>query len=481
MNLMQRIVGAVSYLRGKVPEMPGFSYYHRAPGDFKRRPPSPAELIVYYRDIAYACANLNARGLAKVPLRLYVRTATGQRKSRLKGRKVGPESVRHLRAKAYMMDENVEEVTEHPFLDLLDKPCSQDDLACTGRFGFLETTQLYLETVGRSYWWVVKDATGLPSALWWLSAQDVKPVRELGSSKIVDYYEYTAGRLIQKFKPEEIVPFSTVDLTDPYTGGFSPLEAAFSRAGILERYTGLTESLLRNRARPDLSLSPKDPMGVLSEINRKYLEEQWEQRFGDAGAGRILVSTQPLDVNPLAFPGKDVAELTEQEMTIATIARCFDVPLSMLHKDANRASAQEGRAQHANDALMPRCKRMEDILNSRVMPLYDESKRLFLCFDGPVPCDPDIQSQIHERYVKGQVLTPNEVRREIGYDDIEGGDEVVKPPKPELKPGESGKPKPKSAAADSIARMKPAELAQFLAAKEAIRSGKPIMGAAWRY
>jgi glycerol dehydrogenase-like iron-containing ADH family enzyme len=35
------------------------------------------------------------------------------------------------------------------------------------------------------------------------------------------------------------------------------------------------------------------------------------------------------------------------------------------------------------------------------------------------------QSQIHERYTKTTVLTPNEVREKIGYPQREGGDEPL--------------------------------------------------------
>src|SRR5262249_58199524 len=47
-----------------------------------RRAPSPHELVDAYKSLVYACVNLNANAVARLPLRLYATTKRGQSRPR---------------------------------------------------------------------------------------------------------------------------------------------------------------------------------------------------------------------------------------------------------------------------------------------------------------------------------------------------------------------------------------------------------------
>mgnify|MGYP000486345796 FL=1 len=70
------------------------------------------------------------------------------------------------------------------------------------------------------------------------------------------------------------------------------------------------------------------------------------------------------------------------------------------------------------------------ILEKKINKIFDEkTDALILKFNELTLTDEDTQSKIDERYLRMQVITPNEVRIRKGMIPIDGGDQVV-----ELKP-----------------------------------------------
>lgn len=76
------------------------------------------------------------------------------------------------------------------------------------------------------------------------------------------------------------------------------------------------------------------------------------------------------------------------------------------------------------------CRPAQMILEKKINAIFDEkTDALTLKFNELTLTDEDTQSQIDERYLRMQVITPNEVRIRKGMIPVDGGDEMV-----ELKP-----------------------------------------------
>src|SRR5262245_10210025 len=82
----------------------------------RRREPSKWDLLRELKGTAWACASINASVLATFTPKLYVRTGTGEREPRM-GRKALPGN-HPLAVQGLAQGATVEEVTEHPLLDL---------------------------------------------------------------------------------------------------------------------------------------------------------------------------------------------------------------------------------------------------------------------------------------------------------------------------------------------------------------------------
>jgi len=71
----------------------------------------------------------------------------------------------------------------------------------------------------------------------------------------------------------------------------------------------------------------------------------------------------------------------------------------------------------ARNAILPRCRRLEERLSQRLCPLFDE--RLFVAFDSPVPRDREYELRAREAHLAAGVITVNEARSEIGLAPLE--------------------------------------------------------------
>jgi HK97 family phage portal protein len=438
-----------------------------------KRQLTETDYVNLFRGTAYYCVNLNANGVARTPLCLYRKKGTGQRTAR-NGKKVKSFTCERMKAAGYAIDDDsVEEVLDHPFLDLLEKPFLEDGLPIMGKFTFLEVTQKYLETLGRAYWLLDGPENGPPSQLFPLIANQVEAYKNIGSARFVDEYRYQSGLAQQHFKPIEVVPFLYPSLTNPYTSGYGPLQAAAERIGVALSYLHQTQAWLNNRARPDMLIAAKGQGDVISHPVRKRIEKWIRQKFTRSGMGGTMVASEPLEVHPLSFTPKDIGELKDEEQTVAEIARCFDIPLSMIHKDANRASAGEGRKQHAHDALDPRLRRLEQVINAYILPRYGDTAKLFCMFDEPYkePLSPD-PAQV-AALVTANIFTPDEAREMFGWGPMDDKDkaEIENRRKEEM---EASKPVvPPKKPTD---KMTPKEFRTYYEGRTAIRNGVPLNG-----
>ena len=310
--------------------MSGFSFNGFAPLDAFSRSPSPQAIDLLRENLgtAYACANLNAGLVAATPLRLYVRTRTGDSQSSLtrhgQTRPVATKSMDRLQKVAAAQvagAADVREVTTHPLLSLLHRPntIAQDGVGMSG-FALFELTQAYQEIVGRCYWYVERGGIGnTPSALWVLAPHLVRQLSGTAGGPLIAGYEVTAaGGNRSTYQTSEIVPFRMPDLFEPYTGGMSPLRACFEQIRMNRKLDALTNATLENGGKPSAIWSPTaggDTGGFLGPDEAKRAEAAFRQAFGRGAAGGVMVQEQSGNLQVLNWPIKDIVDASRVELT----------------------------------------------------------------------------------------------------------------------------------------------------------------------
>ncbi|HYV38345.1 MAG TPA: phage portal protein [Gemmataceae bacterium] len=385
----------------------------------KHREPTALDLLGELKNTAWSCASVNAAVCASFPPRLYVATSKGRQakcatKAIDRGRQEQLRGAPHLHL-VTKAAEQIEEVVDHPLLTLL-----RSVNPVHNSFDLWELTQFYLEVHGSAYWLLETNAMlGIPEQIWILPSQHVRVVREVNSSRLVDYYEYRGGATPVRYTPEQIIHFRFPNPRDPYMSGLSPLRACYEQVALTSEYAAMKRSIYDNAGVPSVVLSPAEDFG---EEERDRLEQQWNDNFRRGGSGRVLVADSGLKVDVLSHSMGDLAALADMKATKEDIANAFHVPLPFLSGQTNLANMQAADHLHKALAIRPRLVRRDEKLNEQLIPLYDPSGRLFLASDDPTPMQRESTLKEREMLLKYGVMTINEVRSDMGLGAVAWGD-----------------------------------------------------------
>lgn len=401
----------------------------------KTRAPNARQLLQNLVGTAWACANINANFVASNQLKLWVRTRKGESKPKdyLGAVGVGTKRIKHLKGSPTVSgfvagdDTEIQEVTNHPLLDLLMTPEPEGGDECLSGYDLLWLTQLYLESVGRGYWW--KEPGGLggtPSRLWALPPHLVWEMPDLSGKRAIAYYEFGApgatGRT--RYEVDEIVRFAIPHPFNPYIGAFSPMMAAFEKIGISRKEDAHVNAMLENMGRPDALFTPKGDSegGGIGPNEAQRQRSAFRSQFAMAGRGSVMVSEFPGTLEPIQWPTQDIVEIERSRANKTDVANCFDVPDAMLEaNEANRAVIDGAMYQHARWAGVPRCERIERKLNHQLVPLFDKSRRLFFAYEAAAALE-DKAFELEQTKTAALlgVDSYDEIRQALGQNPIDG-------------------------------------------------------------
>jgi HK97 family phage portal protein len=389
-----------------------------------RQPRNSQELLDNYLSWVYACASRNATAVAEQPLKLYRKVKGGAFSKSYAAQALTRERKGVITKSAYVTRamaaaDDIEEILEHPFLDLL-----KNVNPVNNEFDTKELLVLHQELCGNAYMYIIMGALGMPQELWLLPPQHItiKP----DSKRYYGAFIYAKGTQQETtFKPEEIVHFKYPNPKD-ILYGLSPLQAAAHSVDLNKSMLEHENALFENRAMPETAIVY--PAGVpVNKETGDLIKEQFRVEYGGVkNAGKVAVLGSGATIQPLTLSPKELNYLESRKFNRDEIAAIFGIPKSKLETDdVNRANAEAGNYTYAKDTILPRLMRIQDKLNERILPLYDET--LFVAFDNPVPEDREFR--LKERVANIQVgyTTVNEERAVDGLEPHADGDELRTP------------------------------------------------------
>lgn len=390
---------------------------HRSTYDVWRTLPEPntQELVDAYEDIVYACVSLIASKLATVPIRLYVKTARGERKPKCLTKGVDPQCWATLLKKGYGQD--VQEVIEHPLLSLLNK-CNPYH----NKLDLIELTQIYQELTGNAFWLLEFNGLRIPQRLYLLPSQYVSPDRN--EAGMVTGWMFGQGSDERRYTPEEILHFKFANPADPYALGTSPLRAAWGRRQIGVKELSYLDNVLSNMGRPDGILALKE---ATSPFEAERLAKEWTQRFTRQGEGGVLITDGTMSYQQLNYAPRDLAELQLYQVIKTTVANCFHIPPDIfeLGVNSNRSTRDAAIYSLAEDCIKPRLEKLVHRLNLELVPFFDE--RLFFCADPCVPEDKEATRADTDMLLRHGILLRDEARLHYGLPSAEWAQEPLLP------------------------------------------------------
>lgn len=393
---------------------------------------SADSLLKRYTAWAYICASRNGSAVASVPLRLYATRGTGQQKSRRPARTLSRSEKYALASRAKEFSgaigqaADVEEVIEHPVLDLLKTVNSQFN-----GYETHELTSIFQDCTGNAYWYVEMGPLGIPSAIYMLQPQHIRIIPS-AATMVKEYAYGVPGIKEERFDPREVIHFRHPNPHSPFYG-MGCIEAS---AMAIDRYHDMDvyeQSMNRRMGIPPLLIRYKT--GKIDDAQRKKLEREWNNTMGGVtNAGKVKVADYDWEVQQLGVQPRDMGFAEGRKWTRLEIADAFGVPLALLDtENVNRSNSDTAMYQYQKFTILPRLIRTQQKLNERLIPMYDEP-RLFLAYDNPVPSDERQLVTKNVEYVKANILTINEVRSAQGLQPVEWGDEPMTQQSAAVKP-----------------------------------------------
>ena len=242
--------------------------------------------------------------------------------------------------------------------------------------------------------------------------------------------DYSRDELI--YKPRNLRPHKVY--------GYSPVEQIINTINVALRRELYQLQYFTEGSTPDLI------MQVPPEWNPdqiKQFDAYWQSRLAGNTAERRKSMFVPSGVMPV-----DTKERALHDAFDEWIARIVCYAFSISHqafvKEVNKATAQTAKDSAIEEGLEPIMRWVCDLMDIILARYFGAPD---LCFDwcSENENDPLVQAQIQQIYLVNKVMTPDEVRADIGLDPLTPEQiELLNPPPPPALagavPGEEGEP-----------------------------------------
>jgi HK97 family phage portal protein len=323
------------------------------------------------------------------------------------------------------------EVDEHPLLALLAKPnpahCAPD---------LFEAWYGHLLVAGNAYLEAVS-VNGTVRELHVLRPDRMKVVP--GADGWPEAYDYTVGGQTVRFRQEAgdgVRPILHMALFHPLNDhyGMSPLEAAAAAIDIHNASGAWNKALLDNSACPSGALVYSAKDGQLTPEQFERLKAELEASFqGAKNAGRPLLLEGGLDWKAMAFSPKDMDFISAKHVAAREVALALGVPPMLLGIPGDNTYSNYAEANRSfwRQTILPLVIRTAKALSGWLGPGFDEGAGLELRPDlDAIEALSTEREALWERVRVADFLTINEKRAAVGYEPVEGGDELAAAPQP---------------------------------------------------
>lgn len=370
-----------------------------------------------FRSWVYIACSKNAGAVASQKLRLYFASESNSKVRGYNSRGIENEELIRLKAQTNLPSvrraTKIHEITDHPFLDLMNSVNPFMNI-----FDLFELTTLHQDLTGNSYWYILDNKLGVPKEIWPMMPQDVKIIPD--SKTFISGYKQSKNGLFAQtegvfFPEKEVIHFKHVS-PKSYYYGYSPVWAVKDAYNVGMGMYDYEKALFENGGTLSGVFQTE---ADLSEFEFERLKEEIKQMFGGAkNAGKAPLLSNGVTYNPYGLPPKEMSFLKGRNSLKEEVVNSMGQNLAMYSQEANRSNSDNAFAEFARNAVRPRLLKIEQKINEKIMPRYDN--RLFVAFDNPIP--ENLEHQLNERVknILTGVTSINEEREKIFLGPIKG-------------------------------------------------------------
>ncbi|NNG20505.1 phage portal protein [Naumannella sp. ID2617S] len=300
-------------------------------------------------------------------------------------------------------------------------------------FELFEITVMHLDLAGNAFWEIVRDRSGQVVELWPLRPDRIRMKRQ--GRQVAYGYIVEDSRLVDV----EVVHFRYPNPVDPLVGT-PPMRAALRATALDNNTTDFVKTLLQNQAMPAVAITLGDLDTVLDEATTTRLRTKWMESYGGRNQGKPVFLQTGMDVKALGLNLSDLEFPDMRTVAEARICMAFGVPPIIVGAKVGLdrstfSNYGEAKKSFWEETLMPLQRRMRDTITTQLLPKVAPSgpgvPRVELRFDHSlVPALSESEQAKFERGVRAVsagILTVNEGRSILGYDNVTGGEVLLMP------------------------------------------------------
>lgn len=211
--------------------------------------------------------------------------------------------------------------------------------------------------------------------------------------------------------------------------GISVIEYAREAIGLALAQERQAARMALNGARPGGII---EAAGKISQETADRFRAAWDKTYGGVdNTGKVMLLAEGLTWKPMTISSVDAQFLEQRKYQVEEICRIFGVPP---HKvaDLSRSTNNNVESQalsYFTDTLMGWFERIESALNFQLLSDADLRAGYYFEFDTRRLLRGDIKTQ-QESYRLGRQwgwLSVNEIRADLGLENVEGGDIRLQP------------------------------------------------------
>jgi HK97 family phage portal protein len=320
-------------------------------------------------------------------------------------------------------EKDAERIYNHPVLDLLRRPAPNMEWLSLDKFTVIESIVSSLRLAGNTYLYMGGRSSPKrpPTMLLPLRPDRITPVGS--NTDGVVYYLYAVGGKEFPILTEDVIHLRTFNPLNDFAG-LSPIEPAsyaLSADVAAQRHNLAT---FKNSAR--ISGVVESDKETVKPDQKEMMERYWQDTYtgNPDKAGQLAFLWDGFKFKDLGMNLRDAEYIQGRKMNRQDSFLTQRVhPALLMAEDVNRANAQTGEYLFAKYTLLPMLTRLIARLNAELMTLYDAPAEL-RCLNV-VPRDVAQEVAERESNLRTSVVTPNEVRSAIGFDNAPWGDVPV--------------------------------------------------------
>lgn len=381
LNALARIFGGADD-----PEWPGSSFQSHIRNGYDKN------------ELVYACVTERVNAVAEAPIRAYASS------SARRGQPIETHPIRRLLANPNPLQSETE------------------------LFSMIE---LHLALAGIAFVEIVGDRGGEPAELWPLRPDLVRMKRSRTS--IQYFYTVDGSRSI----PVDVIPIRLPNPWDPFVGQ-PPMRPALRATEVDNRANSFVGALLKNHATPSVVVTMGDIEDALDDATTNRLKAKWKQSYGGQNIGEPAFLQTGMDVKTVGFNLRDLEFPDLRTISESRICSAFQVPPIVVGAAVglNRATFSnyaEARRSFYEEFVTSENKLIRDAFTRHLLGRFRRAGRgdVVLRHDySEVLALKESEEKRWTRATQGLQaggLTLNDYRREVGLEEVDGGDVFLMP------------------------------------------------------